>query len=69
MNQSTAGLNLLISDKPDRERNALADVFARRGGTVHRTGRSWSPPIQSADRAGLCFVLSRAPTEARGATG
>jgi hypothetical protein len=42
--ESTAGLNLLISDKPDPERDALADVFARRGGTVHRIGRFWDPP-------------------------
>jgi hypothetical protein len=37
------GLNRLISDKPDRERDALADVFARRGGAVHRIGRFWDP--------------------------
>jgi hypothetical protein len=42
--ESKAGLHLLISDKPDPERDALADVFARRGGTVHRIGRFWDPP-------------------------
>lgn len=42
---STAGLNLLVSDKPDPERDAVADVFARRGGTVHRIGRFWDPPV------------------------
>lgn len=45
MIQSTAGLNLLITDKPDIERDALADVFARRGGVVHRIGRFWDPPV------------------------
>lgn len=40
----TTGLNLLISDKPDPERDALADVFASRGGVVHRLGRFWDPP-------------------------
>lgn len=43
--QSTAGLNLLITDKPDPERDALAAVFARHGGVVHRIGRFWDPPV------------------------
>jgi hypothetical protein len=42
---STTGLNLLISDKPDIERDALAEVFAQRGGEVHRLGRFWDPPM------------------------
>ncbi|PTX96559.1 ATP-grasp domain-containing protein [Opitutus sp. ER46] len=42
---STTGLNLLISDKPDIERDALADAFARGGGEVHRLGRFWDPPV------------------------
>ncbi len=41
---NTAGLNLLIPDKPDDERDALAAVFSRHGGTVHRIGRFWDPP-------------------------
>src|ERR1041384_2178940 len=41
----TTGLNLLISDKPDVERDALADAFAQGGGTVHRLGRFWDPPM------------------------
>jgi hypothetical protein len=41
----TTGLNLLISDKPDVERDALADAFARGGGEVHRLGRFWDPPV------------------------
>ena len=38
------GLNLLIPDKRDAERDALADAFSRRGGTVHRLDRFWAPP-------------------------
>ena len=41
----TAGLNLLIPDKPDAERDGLAEAFARRGGVVHRIGRFWDPPV------------------------
>jgi hypothetical protein len=41
----TTGLNLLISDKPDVERDALADAFAAGGGAVHRLARFWDPPV------------------------
>lgn len=41
---NTAGLNLLVPDKPDEERDALAAAFCRRGGVVHRIGRFWDPP-------------------------
>src|SRR5271165_162892 len=41
----TTGLNLLISDKPDLERDAVAKAFAERGGEVHRIGRFWDPPL------------------------
>src|SRR5215216_1084447 len=65
MNQRTAGLNLLISDKPDVERNTLADAFARRGGMVDRIGRFWDPPafdlstvrVYGADS--FCLVLQQ----------
>ncbi|MBS0630975.1 MAG: ATP-grasp domain-containing protein [Verrucomicrobia bacterium] len=40
----TQGLNLLIPDKPDQERDALAAEFALLGGTVHRLARFWDPP-------------------------
>lgn len=40
----TTGLNLLIPDKFDEEREAVAKAFARRSGTVHRIGRFWDPP-------------------------
>jgi hypothetical protein len=43
--QTTKGLNLLISDKADVERDALADAFAQGGGEVHRLGRFWDPPV------------------------
>ncbi len=63
--QSTVGLNLLISDKRDPERDALAETFARRGGTVHRIGRFWDPPefdpatvrVYGADS--FCLVLQQ----------
>lgn len=40
----TVGLHLLIPDKPDAERDALAAAFARHGGMIHRIGRFWDPP-------------------------
>jgi hypothetical protein len=64
-NQATTGLNLLISDKPDIEREALADAFALSGGVVHRLGRFWDPPalepatvrVYGADS--FCLVLQQ----------
>lgn len=44
------GLILVIPDKPDPERDALADVWSRRGGDVLRLGRFWDPPALEADR-------------------
>jgi ATP-grasp domain, R2K clade family 2 len=40
----TTGLNLLISDKPDLERDSVAESFARHGGVVYRIARFWEPP-------------------------
>jgi hypothetical protein len=40
----TAGLSLLVPDKPDTERDRVASAFAQHGGTVHRLGRFWDPP-------------------------
>jgi len=65
VSNSTAGLNLLIADKADPERDALAEAFARRGGTVHRIGRFWEPPafdpstvrVYGADT--FCLVLQQ----------
>lgn len=39
-----AGLTLVIPDKPDPERDALADVWERLGGSVLRLARFWDPP-------------------------
>jgi hypothetical protein len=40
----TTGLKLLVSDKPDVERDAVAKSFESCGGVVHRIGRFWDPP-------------------------
>ena len=40
----TTGLNLLIPDKPDDERDAVARDFESGGGAVHRIARFWDPP-------------------------
>jgi ATP-grasp domain-containing protein len=61
----TVGLNLLIPDKPDVERDALAASFERCGGVVHRIGRFWDPPtfepstvrVYGADA--FCLVLQQ----------
>lgn len=55
---------LLISDKPDPERKAVAAAFQRRGGRVMRLGRFWDPPplpdgpifVYGADT--FCLVLA-----------
>jgi hypothetical protein len=54
----TTGLNLLISDKPDLERDSVAEAFAERGGAVHRIGRFWDPPV-STRRQYACMVPTR----------
>lgn len=59
------GLNLLVSDKPDVERDALARAFEECGGAVHRIGRFWDPPafepatvrVYGADA--FCLVLQQ----------
>lgn len=38
------GLTLVISDKPDPERDAVAAVWEAAGGDVLRLGRFWEPP-------------------------
>lgn len=40
----TAGLNLVIPDKADPERDRVADSWCAHGGTVTRIGRFWDPP-------------------------
>jgi ATP-grasp domain-containing protein len=63
--QRSTGLNLLIPDKSDLERDAVANSFKRGGGTVHRIGRFWDPPtlepstvrVYGADA--FCLVLQQ----------
>lgn len=61
----TTGLNLLIPDKPDVERDAVARAFESCGGAVHRVARFWDPPhfdpptvrVYGADA--FCLVLEQ----------
>jgi len=61
----TSGLNLLIPDKPDTERDSLAEAVSQHGAKVHRIGRFWDPP--AFDRAtvrvygpdSFCLVLQQ----------
>jgi ATP-grasp domain-containing protein len=41
---NAAGLTLLLPDKPDVERDSLANVWERHGGMVLRLARFWDPP-------------------------
>jgi hypothetical protein len=40
-----SGLVLLMPDKPDAERDALANIWEQHGGEVLRLGRFWEPPV------------------------
>ncbi|MBI2395981.1 MAG: ATP-grasp domain-containing protein [Deltaproteobacteria bacterium] len=59
-----APLVLLLPDKPDVERDAVADAWVRAGGTVVKVARFWDPP--EVDRASVrvygndsfCLVLA-----------
>ncbi len=65
MSNTTAGLNLLIADKADPERDALANAFVQGGGAVHRLGRFWDPPALDARSVrvygadSFCLVLQQ----------
>ncbi len=37
------GLNLVIPDKTDPERDSVADRWRARGGAITRIGRFWDP--------------------------
>jgi hypothetical protein len=50
MDPALTGLTLLISDKPDVERDAVATVWEASGGQVIRVGRFWDPPPVDAAR-------------------
>ncbi len=41
---NTADLNLLIPEKPDAERDAVAAAWEASGGSVNRLARFWEPP-------------------------
>lgn len=41
---NAVGLNLLIPEGPDSERDAVARAFESAGGTAVRVGRFWEPP-------------------------
>jgi hypothetical protein len=47
---NAAGLILLISDKPDAERDDLANIWEQHGGEVLRLGRFWDPPALDVKR-------------------
>jgi hypothetical protein len=48
--QAYAGLTLVIPDKADEERDAVAAAWADGGGTVLRLGKFWQPPAIEAER-------------------
>lgn len=58
-------LILAIPEKPDTERDAVADAWRRRGGTVTRIGRFWDPPplerraVKLYGRETFCLVLAQ----------
>jgi hypothetical protein len=61
----TAGLNLLISDKADTERDDVARAFQSGGGAVHRIARFWDPPsfdvasVRVYGAESFCLVLQQ----------
>lgn len=58
-------LTLIISDKPDIERDAVADAWTAAGGDVLRLGRFWDPPPLESNRVrvygadSFCQVLAQ----------
>ncbi len=61
----TSGLNLLIPEKADAERDSLAEAFSRGGGRTHKIGRFWDPPTFDPMRVrvygpdSFCLVLQQ----------
>jgi hypothetical protein len=59
-----SGLVLLIPEKEDIERDAVAEVWEKYGGKVIRVGRFWEPPLVKADRVRIygnnifCLILA-----------
>jgi hypothetical protein len=62
---NTTGLNLVISDKADVERDTVARAFENHGGIVHRIGRFWDPPpfepatVRVYGAVSFCLVLQQ----------
>jgi hypothetical protein len=58
-------LTLLIPERGDIERDAVADAWVRGGGTVLRVGRFWDPPAVDPERTRVygndtfCLVLAQ----------
>jgi hypothetical protein len=58
-------LLLLIPEKLDTERNAVAEVWQAQGGEVLRLGRFWDPPEINRSRVRLygndtfCLILAQ----------
>lgn len=50
MGDKFSNLLLIISDKPDIERDSVAEAWERGGGEVLRLGRFWDPPDLERDR-------------------
>jgi ATP-grasp domain, R2K clade family 2 len=65
MRLDARGLTLVISDKPDVERDAVAEVWSAAAGEVLRLGRFWDPPPLDPGRArvygadSFCQVLAQ----------
>lgn len=65
MNFDIHDLTLVISDKPDPERDAVADAWSAAGGEVLRLGRFWDPPALDPKRVRVygadsyCQVLAQ----------
>jgi hypothetical protein len=57
---NAAGLTLLLPDKPDVERDALADVWERLEGSVMRLGRFWDPPALDGIAPGPGLLMRQA---------
>lgn len=65
MNEHFHGLTLLIPERGDIERDAVADAWTRGGGRALRLGRFWDPPVLDPARTRVygndtfCLVLAQ----------